>query len=69
MDDYVYREDPCVEALRGAMERMDPYIPDNFSHNELNQWRALEVMTDEQFAEFIEVKAEWLEAKVQCRRH
>lgn len=66
----VYWEDPCVEALRAVMEKMDQYLPTAFVHNtDQHQWKVLEVMTDEEYEEFMAVKVEWMEAKLQCWRH
>jgi hypothetical protein len=67
-DDYVYQPDPCVEALRGAMEQMEPFLPVHFKkdgefwvdHLQLTD----DGMNDRQLAGEI-----WKDAKLQCWRH
>ena len=66
-DGYVYREDACVEALRGAMERMEPFIPTQFKKDgEL--WHTSEFLTVDGMQEREEAHREWEEAKLMCWR-
>ena len=67
-DHYVYQEDPCVEALRGAMERMEPFIADAFIKKD-DTWFVSQAFTDEEFAERVEAGVTWKDAKLQCWRH
>ena len=66
-DGYVYREDACVEALRGAMERMEPFIPTQFKKDG-NLWHTSEFLTVDGMQEREEAHREWEEAKLMCWR-
>lgn len=67
-DGYVYREDACVEALRGAMERMEPFIPTKFKRDG-DLWHASEFLTVDGMREREEAHRLWEETKLQCWRH
>ena len=66
-DGYVYREDACVEALRGAMERMEPFIPTQFKKDG-DLWHTSEFLTVDGMQEREEAHREWEEAKLMCWR-
>lgn len=67
-DGYVYKEDPCVEVMRTAMEMMEPFIPTKFKRaGEL--WHASEYLTEEGMQEREEAQRMWEEVKLQCFRH
>lgn len=67
-DGYVYQEDPCVEALRGAMERMEPFIPEHYQR-EGAWWVTTEQLTEDGIQDRREAGAVWQEAKLMCWRH
>lgn len=67
-DGYVYREDACVEALRGAMQRMEPFIPTQFKKDG-DLWHTSESLTVDGMQEREEAHREWEEAKLLCWRH
>lgn len=67
-DGYVYREDACVEALRGAMERMEPFIPTMFQR-EGEFWYLAEYLTADAKQEHEEARQQWEETKLQCFRY
>lgn len=67
-DGYVYHEDPCVRALRGAMAMMEPYIPSRWKKKEDGYWYAMQQLTDQDVAERLAAGRVWDETKMQCWR-
>jgi len=68
MDDFVYHDDPCVEALRGAMELMEPFVPMHFKH-EGQYWVEQMQLTQADMDERVMAGQVWIDAKLQCWRH
>ena len=74
-NNYVYHEDPCVEALRGAMEKMEPwFIPLEYAKQPKDKqggelWKTTEYWTHDEIVEYKQVLQLWEETKVQCWRH
>lgn len=67
-DGYVYHDDPCVEALRGAMEHMQPFLPTMFDRDD-GLWITKLFLTDDGMRDFEEAHRAWEESKLQCFRH
>jgi hypothetical protein len=67
-DGYVYREDPCVPALLGAMAQMQPFLPTSFEQAD-GLWETTLLLTDDGMRDFDEAHRTWEEVKVQCWRH
>jgi len=65
---YVYQNDPCVEALRGAMEAMEPFLPQRLQGS-YPLWESLEFYSPDGKAQLEEARRTWEEAKLQCWRH
>lgn len=67
-DQYIYREDACVDALRGAMQRMEPFIPTVFKRDG-DLWHTSEYLTVDGMQEREEAHRQWEEVKIMCWRH
>lgn len=68
MNDFIYHEDPCVEALRAAMESMESFIPEHFTKTG-NFWVDQMQLTDEGMREREFAGEVWKDAKLMCWRH
>lgn len=70
-EQYVYQEDPCVEALQMAMATMEPFIPAKYKKHADGYWRPHPPVTesDQTIQEYLDARAVWREAKLQCWRH
>ena len=66
-DNYVYHEDPCVEALKMAMVRMEPFIPLHYTREGEQYVTDLRLSRDE-MNELLEASQSWREVKMQCWR-
>ena len=67
-DGYVFKDDPCVEALRGAMEQMQPFLPTVFDKED-GLWGTKLLLTEDGMRDFEDAHRAWEETKVMCFRH
>ena len=67
-DDYVYAPDPCVEALRGAMEQMEPFVPQQYKKDG-DFWVDHMQLTEEGMNDRLLAQEIWRDAKLMCWRH
>jgi len=69
-DGYIYKADPCVEALRGAMEAMEPFLPTRAYQDGDGIWRSEAMaLTDDGLQQWLQAQQTWREVKLQCWRH
>lgn len=66
---YVYRTDPCVEALRIAMEQMEPFLATDPHPQGAGLWSTEQFYNEAGLADWQDAKRGWAEAKLQCWRH
>lgn len=66
---YEFPLDPCVEALRGAMERAEPFLPHRVVRVEENHWQVVMDYTEQDVRDLQEAVQIWQEVKLQCWRH
>jgi len=67
-DNYdIYRVDPCVEAMRKAMQEMEPFLLINPRWEEGYWWGRLQ-LTEDGMDQLQGAWQDWKETKVQCWR-
>lgn len=65
----IYWADPCVRALLGAMEAMEPFIVSHYIKEDTNRWRFLSIYaSDDGMDDYIEAKQLWDATKRHCWR-
>lgn len=66
----VYRADPCVEAMRGAMVLMEQFMPDDTFYQRISstEWKTTTVWTVELMSDYASARRVWAEVKLQCSR-
>ena len=64
----VYWEDPCVPAMRKAMEEMTPYLPERFKQLSDGYWYFMLQLTEEGRQDFEFAAQTWRDTVLQCWR-